>query len=95
MAMLTLFFGDRYYKEVASSTVATAICAQVPLVVAPEFLEVYSFVLPGAVVVADSTSHSNALQKDLQMHSREWTELVLEVSQTTHASLCEISTLCL
>ncbi len=87
LAMLTIFPGDRYYKDTASSTVATAICAQVPLVVTRKFLEVYTFVLPGAVVVADSTSHAIALQQILDMPSKEWSELALEVSPCILTSL--------
>jgi hypothetical protein len=50
------------------------------LSVGPKFLEVYSLVLPGAVIVADITSHATALQQTSNMESREWNELALEVA---------------
>ncbi len=78
LAMLTLFPGDCCYKDATSSTAATAIVAQIPLIVGPKFLEVYSFV-PGPVIVADVTSHATALQQILNMESWEWNELALEV----------------
>lgn len=79
LAILTVFPGDRYYKQAASSTVATAISAGVPLVVNAPFLRVYNFVLPGAVVVANDSSHAIALQQILGMAAQEWEELALEV----------------
>ena len=78
--MMTLFPGDRYYRDAASSTVATAICAHVPMLVSRRFLDVYSFIPLGAVVVTDDTSHATAIQQILRMPSKEWVELALQVS---------------
>ena len=79
LALLTLFPGSRYYRDAASSTVATAICSQVPLIAEPEFAEVYSFIPRGALVISNTTNHAVALQKVLQMQPQDWNELAMQV----------------
>ena len=54
------------------------------MVVNAEFVHAYSFVIPGALVMADDTSHAVALQRMLDMPEQEWSELALEVRQTLH-----------
>lgn len=89
LAMLTMFPGTRYYTEAASSTVATAISLGLPMVVTDRFVEVYNFISPRALVVADDSSHAAALERILAMSEAEWADLAMEVCPACRA--CRVS----
>lgn len=80
IAMLTLFDTHRYYHEAASSTIIVAMSTATPLIVEPGFLDVYTFVDAGAVIVAENGDYAGAIQKMLHMSSEQWGDLAMEVS---------------
>lgn len=51
-----------------------------PLIVEPGFLEVYTFVDAGAVIVAENGDYATALDKILHMSPEQWGNLAMEVS---------------
>ena len=77
--MLTLFDTERYYRDAASSTILVAMSTGTPLIVEPGFLDVYTFVNNGAVVVADNGDYASAIDKVLHMNEQEWGDLAMEV----------------
>ena len=74
LGVLLIFPGNRYYTQASSSSIATAISTEVPLIVGPEFLEVYTFMPAGGVVVAPAATHAVAIEHLLNMTTKEWTE---------------------
>ena len=79
IAMLTLFDTHRYFHDPASSTSVVAMNVVLPLSVEPGFLDVYTFVDAGAVVVAEDGNYAAALDKVLAMNAEQWGNLAMEV----------------
>ena len=79
IAMLTLFDTHRYFHDAASSTIVVAMSVGLPLIVEPGFLDVYTFVDAGAVVVAEDGNYAAALDKVLAMNAEQWGNLAMEV----------------
>ena len=79
IAMLTLFDTHRYFHDAASSTIVVAMSIGLPLIVEPGFLEVYTFVDAGAVIVAEHGDYAGALDKLLKMTPEQWGNLAMEV----------------
>ena len=80
--------GDRYYHAASSSSIATAISTEVPLIVDAQFLQVYTFVPAAAVVVADGASHAAGPQQMLRMSREKQAECSQEV-QSTFSCRCK------
>ena len=80
LAMLTLFNRTRYFHEAASSSIVVAINTGTPLIVESGFSEVYTFVGPAGIVVAEDGDYAGALAKILHMTPEQLGDLAMEVS---------------
>ncbi|KAK9799728.1 hypothetical protein WJX73_005028 [Symbiochloris irregularis] len=87
LAMLTLFDTKRYFHDAASSSVVVTINTGTPLIVEPGFLEVYTFVSAGSVVVAENRDYAGAIEKILNMSAAQWEELAMEMVVTRQANV--------
>ena len=56
------------------------------MIVDDKFLEVYSFILPAAVVITHASSHAVALERMLKMTPDQWTELSSSVSAAPNST---------
>ena len=79
LALMTLFDTDRYFKEAASSTIATALSTATPLIVEGGFCNVYTFVHPCSVVEVQDGDYVSAIRAVLQMNPLQWSRTVAEV----------------
>ena len=83
--MLIFPEGGQYYVNASSSSIATALITETPMIVDQHFLDVHTFIPAAAVIVSNATSHAKALQHVLSMTADAWNEMSSAVSSTNDA----------